>query len=264
MNPIAVSPHNGHFSRNAFFPAWRRMRHGAARRQQGISLFVVLVVVLLSTLLAMWSFRSAWLNQFVVSNDADYARAFEAAQTLMQDAELDVMGLQADGQPCQKNPSNLEICRRNSATVHMPDEKKDFTPLMTALAGQPTKCQFGICQKRTGVQDFWNLDATLTPMLAVGARYGQYTGATRAGGPGNNPLLNETAAGKGGWYWVEVMRYVEDDSPLMSPSLVKTNSVAYAPMETLPFVYRITVLVRGNKPGTQVVLQSVVLQQRRP
>ena len=63
---------------------------GRADRQKGLSLFVVLVIVLLSTLLAAWAFRSSIFNQLVVSNDADYQRAFEAAQATLQDAEFDV------------------------------------------------------------------------------------------------------------------------------------------------------------------------------
>ena len=53
-------------------------------RQRGISLFVVIVFVLLSMLLALWASRTSLFNEMVVGNDADYQRAFEAAQALLQ------------------------------------------------------------------------------------------------------------------------------------------------------------------------------------
>ena len=48
-------------------------------RQRGIALFVVLVFVMLSMLLALWASRTSLFNEMVVGNDADYQRAFEAA-----------------------------------------------------------------------------------------------------------------------------------------------------------------------------------------
>lgn len=70
-------------------------------RQHGVALFVVLVAVMLSTLLALWASRTSLFNEMVVSNDADYQRAFEAAQALMQDAELDIRGEFAGGKSYQ-------------------------------------------------------------------------------------------------------------------------------------------------------------------
>ncbi len=232
-------------------------------RQRGISLFVVMVVVLLSTLLAMWAFRSALLNQMMVRNEASYSRVFEAAQALMQDAELDIMGKTSNGQLCQRDTSKPDICRKYGGDVLFPEERAHFTSLMRALNASATKCKFGICQKRTGAQDFWNAPkATLDAMLGDGARYGQYTGAASTG----NPLLSITDAGKGGWYWVEVMQYnTQNNTHLMSggSGTPNTNSVRYAPQRNEPFVYRITVLVRGNGEGEPVVLQSVVSRTHR-
>ena len=42
------------------------------RRQRGVALFVVLVFVLLSMLLALWATRTSLFNEMVVGNDADY------------------------------------------------------------------------------------------------------------------------------------------------------------------------------------------------
>ena len=57
------------------------------KNQQGISLYVVIVIVLLSMLLALWASRTALFNEMIVGNDADYQRAYVAAQAMIQDAE---------------------------------------------------------------------------------------------------------------------------------------------------------------------------------
>jgi Tfp pilus assembly protein PilX len=36
--------------------------------------------------------RTSLFNELIVGNDADYQRAFEAAQAILQDAELDIRG----------------------------------------------------------------------------------------------------------------------------------------------------------------------------
>ena len=54
-------------------------RPAAPHRERGIALFVVIVFVMLSMLLALWASRTAIFNEMVVGNDADYQRAFEAA-----------------------------------------------------------------------------------------------------------------------------------------------------------------------------------------
>lgn len=69
-------------------------------RQRGAALFVVIVFVMLSMLLALWASRTSLFNEMLVGNDADYQRAFEAAQALLQDAELDIRGENADGSVC--------------------------------------------------------------------------------------------------------------------------------------------------------------------
>ena len=81
------------------------------KHQQGISLIVILVVVMLAMLLALWAARSALFNQIIVSNDADYQRAFSAAQAMLQDAELDILRMQPNGNNCVKNSSKPQVCR---------------------------------------------------------------------------------------------------------------------------------------------------------
>jgi type IV pilus assembly protein PilX len=235
------------------------------RYQQGISLYIIIVIVMLSMLLALWASRTALFNELIVGNDADYQRAFEAAQAVIQDAELDIRGERPDGSDCAPvvadalaNPPVIakpNICRVGS-TVWFIDEEKDLGSLLATLEDQATRCLQGICQKRTGNQDFWNDSATLTAMIAdgVAARYGQYTGAQT--GPNSNPILNNTTAGQGAWYWVEIMPYDTNPGGLLAgkPKL----ELNLKP----PVVFRVTAIARGLKASTQVVLQSTFARQK--
>ena len=103
-------------------------------RQQGVALFVVIVFVMLSMLLALWASRTSLFNEMVVGNDADYQRAFEAAQTLLQDAELDIRRENPDGSPC-----TVATCRdKTSGATLIPLDTAEVTPLLANLDAQPT------------------------------------------------------------------------------------------------------------------------------
>lgn len=247
------------------------------RRQQGVALYVVIVFVLLSMLLALWASRTSLFNEMVVGNDADYQRAFEAAQTLLQDAELDIRGENPDGTPCVAS-----TCRDlNSAAKKIPLDAQEVTPLMADLDQQPTKCQHGLCIKRTGRQDFWNYTSATSPAPAnlqpgevkledmiktnVGARYGEYTSATLGdtSNPANPILADRSADNRGGWYWIEVLRYDESskNSGLIVGGSGPTNLLSLNLKPNV--VYRITALAFGRKPGTMAVLQQTYARQMR-
>lgn len=238
--------------------------HHLRQRQRGVALFVVIVLVMLSMLLALWASRTSLFNELLVGNDADYQRAFDAAQALLQDAELDIRGENANGTPCS---GSGDICR-TSTVDKIPLEEKDVTALLSTLKSlTPTQCRNGLCAKRTGKQDFWNnTDASKGPTLAqmtaatVGARYGQFTGAA-TGSPtaSANPILYASAADKGGWYWIEVLPY----------TIFKGEGlIVDSPSDILEFnlkpnvVYRITALAYGQKSTSMVVLQQTYAQQK--
>lgn len=247
------------------------------QRQRGVALFVVLVFVMLSMLLALWASRTSLFNEMVVGNDADYQRAFEATQALLQDAELDITNKNADGTDCSSS-----ACRQKVAfATKLPLEGQDVGPLLAALDNETTKCRTGLCIKRVGKQDFWNntdpakgitlaqmtsgAGATL-PLTAArpGARYGDFTGASK--GVLSNPILaDDSKADAGGWYWIEVLPYDESSK---TSGLIVSSSTTEARTELLPLnlspnvVYRITALAYGRKPGTLVVLQETYAQQK--
>lgn len=257
-------------------------RPAPPRRQRGVALFIVIVFVLLSMLLALWASRTSMFNELVVGNDADYQRAFEAAQALLQDAELDIRGERADGFACDAGDVSalpLTVCRRGT-TAQIPLATEEVGPLLAELEDQAARCLDGLCFKRSGRQDFWNYtnstspapsnlqpgEVTLESLMAanVGARYGEYTGAMHAVNTAApvNPLLQwDGSNAASAWYWIEVLPY--DQSSQMS-SVVVGSGANLLPLNMVPnVVYRITALVQGRKPSTQVVLQQTYARQKR-
>lgn len=239
-----------------------RLSASRPSQQRGIALFVVIIFVMLSMLLALWAARSSLFNELVVGNDADYQRAFEAAQALLQDAELDIRGEDANGGICTS-----DSCRdRQSSALKIPLEAQEVPLLLAKLTTETTLCLNALCAKRLGAQDFWSDESTLESMKGVGARYGQYTGAGKD--THSNPILAITDnKSQGGWYWIEILPY--DDSSKNSGVLVNsTESGSISPNNILPLnltpniVYRITALAYGRKPSTTVLLQQTYARQK--
>ena len=100
--------------------------------EKGIVLFIVIVFVMLSMLLALWASRSSIFNEMVVGNDADYQRTFEAAQTMLQEAELDIRGETASGTWCggEKNK-----CRNAKNALLFPTDE-NFVNISNSLLNE--------------------------------------------------------------------------------------------------------------------------------
>ena len=246
------------------------LTHHLRQRQRGVALFVVIVLVMLSMLLALWASRTSLFNELLVGNDADYQRAFDAAQALLQDAELDIRGENADGSGCS---GSGDVCR-TSTIDKIPLEATGpdgVAALLNTLKSQtPTQCRNGLCAKRTGKQDFWNnTDAskgpTLAQMKATGARYGQFTGAAigDTDAPANPILAYRSDPKKpeemrGGWYWIEVLNYTNAEGEGL---IVDAPAGALRLRLSPNVVYRITALAYGQRSTTMVVLQQTYAQQ---
>ncbi len=247
------------------------LTHHLRQRQRGVALFVVIVLVMLSMLLALWASRTSLFNELLVGNDADYQRAFDAAQALLQDAELDIRGENADGSGCS---GSGDVCR-TSTIDKIPLEATGpdgVAALLNTLKSQtPTQCRNGLCAKRTGKQDFWNnADAskgpTLAQMKAAGARYGQFTGAAigDADAPAN-PILayrsdpKEPEEMRGGWYWIEVLNYTNAEGEGL---IVDAPAGALRLRLSPNVVYRITALAYGQRSTTMVVLQQTYVRKK--
>ena len=221
--------------------------------QQGISLFIVMVVLLLSMLLVLWSSRTALFNELLTGTDSDYQRALEAAQAMVRDAEFDIQGQKPDGSACSGSFCRSPSIDASQGQAFYPESANDFQDLDAALSATTPSCAAGICTANNVAAEFWTTTKALSAMKASGATYGRYTGAL-AGDVGN-PLLRANVDTKA-WYWVEVLPY--DTASAITAGPAQT----FAPDSTRPNIYRITAVAQGLKSGTQAVVQSVFVWKK--
>ena len=242
-------------------------RPAAPHRERGIALFVVIVFVMLSMLLALWASRTAIFNEMVVGNDADYQRAFEAAQSLIQDAELDIQQFDTKDYRPDDNAALTAVIDGNIVGF---SNERSTSPF----------CENGLCVKRRGRQDFWNNHTDTTkaddPEVSFeqmtrannagkrgGARYGQFTGAKKP--DEDDPLFPLL---RNGWYWIEVLSYADPDAVGGAGLIVNDDPNAAAPTDLLDLrlkpsvVYRITAWARGLNPNSTAVIQETYARTR--
>jgi type IV pilus assembly protein PilX len=206
------------------------------RRETGISLLVVMVMLLLCSLLALGAARMGWLNEALVGNISDEQRAFLAAEALMRDAQRDI-----------QNPGNRSL----GGAAYFPLDAGDLTRLQNADK-TASPCTLGLCFPQnlsdlngSGDTNWWQQGAQKTASMRLGgALYGQITGDTT---PTGNSLLTPTG-NRLAHYWIEVFPYATSGDTLAGRT----------PPNDRPFIYRVTVVVDGLKAGTRVVLQSIM------
>lgn len=220
-------------------------------------------MLLLATLIVLSSTRLGWLSEKLVGSESDRQRAFAAAEALIRDAERDIKGLQADNAtPCQPGVRFVGCRDFASGAPFFPEDVNDLVLLEERLANTATGCLRGICLPASVAEmgrAAWidNLAAMTdgTGDTSVAARYGEFTGVNpdAAGNallrwtrPGVNPAVPPRA-----WYWVEVFYYDANSDG------AGVSGHDLAPDRNSPFVYRITAIVQGLKPGTRVWLRSV-------
>lgn len=229
------------------------------KNQRGITIYTVIVVMLLSMLLALWASRTAIFSELVTGNDADYQRAFEAAQAMIQDAQQDIYrNLYDKNQPTTRQGSTTTLPANQASFI-------DWASQMTT----PPHCSDGVCLRIIGAENFWDDETALASMLATGARYGTYSGAATA--TDKNPILNFDAPNKGAWYWIEPIQF--KGSEIGSKQSLLEGKVAASPQADM--VFRITSVAFGLKGSsdsidiadrskTMAVIQTIIALPPNP
>lgn len=220
-----------------------------SHRQQGVALITVLVVMLLSLLLVMGASRVSLLNQRLSGNSTDYQRAYEAAEALLADAQLDL--------------ACIGKCGMRDGLTDFPCQPAEFQDLQSTLATNDPPCADGICLD-LGIEvggdpdeSFWNKPARLTTFTSGNraAQFGQYTVAPVTGTQAVNPILVDRA-----WYWVEVLGYGAPAAMGSSyASMAAPQLDGWAVIDPLQcsVVFRVTAVAQGRRNGTTAVLQSL-------
>lgn len=226
----------------------------SAFTQRGVALLVVMATLLLASIALLGSLQVGLLGERRVGSESDAQRAFAAAEALIRDAELDILGLRADGTPCNGGTAALPGCRTSTeAGPFFPQADEDLDMLRLRVLAGHRNCLQGIClpDALSSLDGAWTDDlARMTSgqgNTAIAATYGQFSHAMpeKAG----NPLLNATPARA--WYWVEVFRYSS------AAGILNPTGDLPIPDRRHPFVYRITAYANGLKPGTRVHLRSL-------
>lgn len=233
-----------------------------AKHARGFSLIVVLVVALLTSLVVLWSLRTVLFNDRVISNEADYQRAFEAAQAMVMDAQRDIL-MSLNGSSNTRvapKPQNIDIARKK---IYLPrseslleEDGGDLLQLQKKFTEARTQCLAGMCLSADPAQrpyktEFWNNASDLTDMAASAATYGLYTQASA--GKISNPILN--SATPQAWYWIEPILY--QTSSLESMKWAPTGTSVS--LTAQGYVYRITAVAKGLRSNTLAVIQTVIV-----
>ncbi|WP_432725737.1 pilus assembly PilX family protein [Variovorax sp. W6] len=188
--------------------------------QHGFSLFVVMIMLLLSALLLIGGARTASLLESVAGNQREYQRAFEAAEATLLDAERDIRQLAFDSASHAYVPCSalaVQRCRKAEDGRVFPDRD---TGWMTAyMTDGADSCARGICYfsapdsvaaaSGSEAYRFWRRDAYKDRH----ASYGQFTGAPDAG----------SLALTGARYWIEVIDRRNSKYPLYRITAVATG-----------------------------------------
>jgi type IV pilus assembly protein PilX len=231
--------------------------------QTGISLIMVMLILMMVALTAVSASKSSLFNESITANEADYNRTLAAAEAMIRDGQLDLLATCAPASPCRR-PPGVDVMS-TAAQPFLPDNFPEYRELVTALAAAPNNCVNGLCAPADFTTSaltpgFWINPATLAAAKLYGATYGQFTGAAPVAA--GNPILTAPGAtgGRKAWYWIEVVLF--DTSSCVDTDV--TGGVCYhAPIDKKPFMYRISAVAEGNKPGTVAGIQTLFVPEPR-
>jgi type IV pilus assembly protein PilX len=196
-------------------------RAPARAAHQGFSLFIVMLMLVLSALLAVGGARMAQLLESVAGNQREHQRAFEAAEATLLDAERDIrqLGFDAAGRTYVAcSALAISRCRKAEQGRVFPD--RDTGWVTAYVADGANSCERGICYfaaldsveaaSESEAYRFW----AHTSYVDKHASYGAFTGAPTAG----NPALAKAK------YWIEVIDRPNSKYPLYRITAVATGA----------------------------------------
>lgn len=130
------------------------------RRENGISLVMVLIFLMILSGLAITAIQSSSFSSRIASNEADRTMAFQAAEAALRDAEYDIFNVIADG--VTSCSSATPVCRTD--------------PIYRGN-GFDTTCPLGRCIPNS-TTPVWEVAANWDASSTKSVAYGTYTGAT--------------------------------------------------------------------------------------
>ncbi|MFM9922644.1 pilus assembly protein [Variovorax sp. H27-G14] len=190
----------------------RRLR----RLQQGFSLIVVLMLLVVVTVLGVAAAQVSLVNERSARNDRDTELAFQAAEAALSDAESDVLG------------PNDSVRQRLCLFNH-----RDVTAFVAGCGGAGENQ--GLCAPgEPGTDPAW-MTADFAADGPRSVAYGAFTGQTYA------------ATARAPRYIVEAVR---------SRGTGQGDALQNASAQGPGYVFRVTAIGFGTREETQVVLQT--------
>ncbi|MBC7498973.1 MAG: pilus assembly protein [Herminiimonas sp.] len=211
-------------SRPGAVPGTRPHRR-PGRKQDGISLVIVLILLIAATFLGVSAGIIALQAEKASRGDRDRQIAFQAAEAALIDAQRDI-----DTAPTGAGA-------RQRAAPFARDSAAGFPASEQAQACNPASdpSGFGLCRRAlAGAPATWlAVDLTDTTSNGVSVPYGSFTGQSFPVGQGSLPALPPR-------YVIELMNYSQPGQDATVAS----------------YAYRITAIGFGSNSKTQVVLQA--------
>lgn len=199
-------------------------RTASLRPSRGIALPSVMVMLLLSSLLALTAWRSVWLNELLLRARADAVRTQWAADATLQTALDDVLQqtsfTDTDTATGRDVASRYDMGTSDQHHVFFPKDIRQLLVLRQRLGTDD--CREGICAPLKPLPSqisYWQNNASSAMVIS--------------------PEQNLSPRGNA-FYWVEV--FLQKDSH-----------------QTPAWVYRITAMVKGLKSTQPLVLQAIWL-----
>lgn len=203
----------------------RRHVTAGMRPQRGVSLVIILIILVIVSILGVSGIQLSLMGERSARNDRDAQIAWQAAESALVEAELDI-----EGQPTASST------KRNTVFA------LGKTDIAKFISGCGTSGQSqGLCALNQGnSKPAWlTVDFTATGNSAATTAFGTFTGRSfPSGAKGIQPT--------------KPPRYVIEAIP--DPETVRTTNPADAQFK---YIYRITAMGFGPNAETQAVLQTL-------
>ena len=192
----------------------------AQRLQDGVSLVVSLLMLIVVMLLGLSATQIALQSEKASRNDRDRQIAFQAAEAALLDAEMDI-----DESPDPKRSRSAIFSRDNTFAFVEGCGQGEDNPFL------------GLCAQGTEGTPSWLATDLLNRTSSAGSvPYGKFTGQTFQVGEGSLPA--------------RLPRYIIEQIPYNAPG-------ESAEQATQAYLYRVTGIGFGVRETTLVVLQSI-------
>jgi type IV pilus assembly protein PilX len=204
------------------------MSRGGSSRQQGFSLIVVLLMLVIAMVLGIGAAQVSLVGERSARNDRDAEIAFQAAEAALVDAERDVLG------------PNLGAAQRLCVF-----NGRDVSAFVAGCGG--TGIHQGLCgQAEAGAKPVW-MTADFAAESTTSVAYGTFTGQAYA-------TADAAEGARGGALSARAPRYIVE--AVRNLGGWQSSQVQSTGARNASYLFRVTAIGYGVHDETQVVLQT--------